>query len=104
MTREDFKEYCETMSNQFKFALELLKQTEWFPISEGLPKESGKYLVSVIDSEDRHPYPYVMTAFYANERDYYRSGWWRSLEDHEEVIAWMPSPKPYEVESEDKNK
>lgn len=93
MTREDFKKYCETIS---KFTHELLKKTEWIPVSEGLSKESGKYLVSVIDQEDRHPYPYVMTAFYASERDYYKSGWWKSLKDHEKVIAWMQAPEPYD--------
>lgn len=73
-------------------------ESNWIPVSKRLPKESGKYLVT-------HGGTYLIGIdFYSTEEDAKRifeepeeySGW-RS----NNVIAWMPSPEPYEAESEE---
>ena len=66
----------------YKGAIELLEQqTSWIPIGERLPKEDGRYLVTV-------------------KRGYVRTALWvGNAENWNEVTAWMPLPKPYVEES-----
>ena len=63
---------------------------QWIPVSERLPEESDLYLVSVADAS-----AYVDATYYD-----VKEGKWRELEWNEEVIAWMPLPKPYESEEQ----
>lgn len=60
------------------------KKTGWIPVSERLPEESKRYVVTT-------KYNDVMTDFYTGEG---------FLGD--DIIAWMPLPEPYKAESEDK--
>lgn len=61
---------------------------EWIPVNERLPKENGKYIVSLEDSV----YPW---ANFFNGKWYMLSlGIAREFGEYE-VIAWMPLPEPY---------
>ena len=59
---------------------------KWIPISKETPKKEGEYLTTTMYNE-------VYCDFWNGDR-FIRS---------ETVIAWMPKPKPYKVESEDEN-
>ena len=77
-------------------------QTRWTPVSDGLPKDSDEYLVSVIDEYDGN-YEAVGTAWFAHKKDYaIAESEWRELGIDETVIAWMSLPEPYRGESEEK--
>ncbi len=71
---------------------DIVEQTRWIPVSEGLPKIHNymqEYIVTIKGN-------FIRTAFFT---DMNGKQWW-SVED---VIAWMPLPKPYEPqESENK--
>ena len=92
-----------------KGAIELLEQTKWIPVSERLPKEDGEYLLfgKVVedDTEDIFIGMYDACAEkFGYWEDYYDSktlGFLDSgLIEYNKVIAWMPLPEPYNVESE----
>lgn len=72
---------------------------EWIPVSESLPKTPGRYLTYIVNKHDTN-YRYIMTC------EYVESDLWCWFPDDEcacdNVIAWMPLPKPYKAESEDK--
>ena len=61
----------------------------WIHVSEGQPKESGEYLVSVIDEYDEN-YEAVGVARYDAEE-----GEWQDLGVDRTVIAWNHKPAPY---------
>lgn len=79
------------------------QEPKWIPCSDRLPKESGEYLVSVIDdSGEDDDYEAVDVAWFAHKKDYYiEDSEWRRLGIDETVIAWMPKPAPYKAESEE---
>ena len=56
---------------------------KWIPVSERLPEESKRYVVST-------KYNDVMTDFYTGE----------GFLQGDDIIAWMPLPEPYKLESE----
>ena len=58
---------------------DVLEQTEWIPVSERLPEEKGYYLTT--------------TMYHEVYCDY----WDENFNRTEEVIAWMPLPKPYKA-------
>ena len=60
------------------------QEPKWIPISERLPEEHGRYLVTVKDG-------WVTRAL-----------WVGNAENWKEVTAWVPLPEPYKEESEDK--
>jgi hypothetical protein len=75
-------------------------EPHWIPCSERLPEEPFGCLVTVLDTD-----PVTMDEF-ENILPYF-VGWdgeqWNDgdgLQCPFEVIAWMPLPKPYEVEDE----
>lgn len=76
------------------------KLYKWTPVSERLPKTPGRYLTYIVNKHDTN-YRYIMTC------EYIESDLWRWFPDDEcasdNVIAWMPLPELYRVESEDKN-
>lgn len=57
---------------------------KWIPCSERLPEENGHYLVTA-----RWQGELIVAS-----DDYFSYGW----DDWDDVIAWMPLPKPYEAE------
>ena len=85
---------------------QLREQTRWIPVSEQLPKKSGNYWCtfggSNIKGIDYYTTESDAKEIFDNPEDYdsedYEYAGWRS----QNVIAWMPLPKPYEPqESED---
>lgn len=78
-------------------------QSEWIPVSERLPKEDGQYLITVKYKHVNDSYEDV----YAEHGEWYDGRWDMFCFGHcgevEEIIAWMPLPKPYKAESEDRN-
>ena len=70
-------------------AIKALEQTRWIPISSGeLPKPYEHVIRTVrYDTIDGNSYTYVDIS--------------PVCPGDKEVLAWMPSPKPYEIESEE---
>ena len=102
MNRESLKRHCEATCKKFKdvptsgiygehrLVLDLLEQTEWIPVSERLPEESGNYLVTYCYQDKIE----TQEAVYFEDEDK-----WFDITDIEislAVIAWMPKPEPYE--------
>lgn len=83
-------------------------ETEWIPVSERLPNEDARYLVQM-------SYGIMRVLSWANvlekvdDFDFYneKHGGWYELDsewgycERNEVIAWMPLPKPYREDRED---
>lgn len=85
---------------------------KWIPISEKLPNKNGTYLVTIENYIGRH----IEVLDYANDLynidgfDFHDkkgvAGWyvfdgeWGCFIDVDNVVAWMPLPKPY-TESEE---
>ena len=81
--------------------------SEWIPVNERLPEESGEYLVRPSDGvlEDYSDFSEVMIMPY--DADCEAFGWWNEVYDpvtlgyvdsnfdEYEVVAWMPLPEPY---------
>lgn len=67
--------------------------SNWIPVTERLPEESGYFLVTTDDSTKK----YVDIVWYAHPNDYdIEKGEWREMQfDDETVIAWKPLPEPY---------
>lgn len=87
-------------------------EPHWIPCSDRLPEDSGDYLVRPSDGvlEDYSDFSKIMIMPY--DADCEAFGWWveryhpislgylDSDFNEFEVLAWMPLPKPYEVENE----
>lgn len=73
------------------------KISAWIPVSESQPEEDGEYFVTWITSKSNRPLLEICE---------YSCGEW-NIDSHggvysdAQVIAWMPLPKPYKVESEE---
>lgn len=100
--KEKMKNIYETLFKQMQHGLVLVDDSyeisvvepsmEWIPVSERLPEETGTY-ITTLDYE-KHGLA-VGQRYYHGEQ----IGW-----DDECVIAWMPLPAPYKVESEENEK
>lgn len=79
---------------------------KWTPISEGLPKKGGDYLISTdwgsvsiktfsknLRSVDRHDFKEKKSGWYSYDSEY---GYYEC----DYVVAWMPLPKPYKKEGD----
>jgi len=64
----------------------------WIPVSERLPEEDGEYLATIYDMDEN--YEYIDIAELGDGKWCYKP--------YILVKAWMPLPKPYKAESEDK--
>ena len=119
VTQEKFKDYIQTL-NQIMDWLE--QEPRWIPVSDRLPKDLEPVNITWIN-HDPEPYyndikdkPFTATGVYFNGQWY----WWSTLctdilaeyshnyddiiDDAIEVTAWMPLPKPYELQkSEEEN-
>lgn len=106
MNRESLKRHCEEMCKRFgasdvpytsgtygehRLVLDLLEQTEWIPVSERLP--------------ENHNQEVLISLEWGIDIGRYDDGEWHSEwinhYDDENVLAWMPLPKPYKAERED---
>ena len=73
-----------------------LEQTRWIPVSERLPENSGRYLAYIVNEYD-DKLQYIMTCEYIVNG---RWNWWPDDEcASDNVVAWMPLPELYKVES-----
>jgi hypothetical protein len=91
--------------SEHSFVLDLLKQTEWIPVSERLPESSGVYIVSRWFSDGEESAILVDANYYDGNGDWYndnRINWSRVLVTNR-IVAWMPLPEPYKAESEGRN-
>ena len=103
MNRESLKRHCEEMCERFKgiptsgaygehsLVLDLLKQTEWIPVSERLPEKSTWVLVTC-----KNPDGYIYLDIKLINR--YTELWDGDEDFIGTVLAWMPLPKPYKAE------
>lgn len=75
------------------------KQVEWTPVSEGAPKASGDYIITVFDPVDKNTF--VTEACYS-----VNGGNWESdyLHFWQRVVAWTPLAKPYKKAVEEYEK
>ncbi len=69
---------CATQGNEVK--------SQWFPVSEGLPKESNTYWATLTDDTGERWVEEVS----------YNNGWYAE----DKVIAWMPNEKPEPYQGE----
>ena len=71
-------------------------EAEWIHCSDRLPNESGEYLATIpLDADET--YTEVLT--FHKGRFYEDDDEWGATY-HDDVLAWMPLPKPYREESE----
>lgn len=82
--------------------------SEWIPVSERLPEDSGDYLVCPSDSVLYNFLDFRKVMIMPYDVDCEAFGWWQERYDpislgfvdsdfyEFEVIAWMPMPEPYE--------
>lgn len=77
----------------------------WVPVNERLPERATEVLVTVRYKYRKKEYVYVDLGRLYGDKNH---GWWCASDEYkidkgrEEIIAWMPFPKPYKAESEDK--
>lgn len=83
---------CEKCAEEHRQLAEWLKELKqlkekkrWIPCSERLPEKHGGYLVTAKEG-------YVSTALWVGSNEYWKN-----------VIAWMPLPEVYKLESEEKH-
>ena len=63
----------------------------WIPCSERLPSESGDYLCTIpLDADET----YTEVLMFHKGRFYEDDAEWGAT-FHDDVLAWMPLPKPY---------
>lgn len=76
-------------------ALDYKEKFKWIPISEGPPKEDGKYLAYIVNKHDPR-FRYSMTCQFIN-------GSWCPDDEcaSDNVVAWMPLPEDYKESKED---
>ena len=83
-----------------RMAIKALEQTQWIPISERLPEEDGQYLITVKYKHVNDSYEDV----YTEHGEWYDGRWDMFCFGHcgevEEIIAWMPLPKPARLEED----
>lgn len=72
---------------------------KWIPCSERLPSENGQYICTLPFGDNDDNEVYVWALSFHNGRFYDDDDEW-GMTFYDDVIAWMPLPKPYKEESE----
>lgn len=96
MTREEaldyIREWCPYgKQDEIIKALEQEPKTEWIPVSEGLPEIHQDVLVSLRSLDVEVGFRAETQPYFYCEGDYV---------EPQNVLAWMPLPKPYEPQEE----
>lgn len=97
MDDEEEIEKTKRYVSAIKVAIKALEQEpKWIPVSEKLPGKDGRYLATILNKYDNR-LRYIMTC------EYFAYGRWYPDDESasNNVIAWMPLPEPYKVESEE---
>ena len=74
--------------------IELIREQQWIPCSERLPKDDDWQIVTILDERGDTPYRYSDFGWYLNRAEC----WIIDAEQRTDVIAWMPLPEPYKGE------
>ena len=94
--------YSEETREALDRAIEALKQTSWIPVSERPPKRGEEVIVSNhYHFWDGNELDSVETLYYAGADELGHVFQTRFGASIRNVVAWMPKPKPYKVESEE---
>lgn len=105
----DHSGYQTIMLYEVQDALEALpSEPRWIPVSERLPEESGRYLVTRGLNACGSLWNRIYIANYSDLMGIKSKRiWWQGnvgksdFERLGDVLAWMPLPKPYEEESDE---
>ena len=90
-TMADFEDTLVSVFDAIDSAPTIDAVSEWIPCSERLPSEQGQYLVTTYAYND---YYYVDTLSFHKGKFYETDDEWGDIVDND-VVAWMPLPKPY---------
>lgn len=77
-----------------KFAQSECDRSPWVAVSDRLPDEDGRYLMT-------YKFPDNNAGLFVMEVEYFEAGedpaWWHqpNISDDFEILAWMPLPPPY---------
>ena len=95
-------------------------KTEWIPVSERLPDNTDPVSITWVNHDPESYYADIKDKSFTGTGHYCNGRWWwysvtcqdyldgygrcdvDAMDDAIEVIAWMPLPKPYKAESDDK--
>lgn len=85
-TPEQIRNFDEMYLKKCREVNDLRKRMQWIPVTERLPKNETRALVTFEDG-------------FVAATEYYDNGWdlWA---DSGDVVAWMPLPEPYREEGE----
>ena len=75
----------------FTIETEPVKHEEWILCSERLPKDDSWVIVTVFDEHGDTPFIYTDFGWYLEAANC----WIVDAEQREDVMAWMPLPRPY---------
>ena len=96
MTCKEYVDKYRQLTEWLKELKQLREQTKWIPCSKQLPKENKYYLV-------QNEYGDMLVARYIKKEDCWEEIYsWHKLGAFDDIIAWMPLPKKYKTEMENK--
>lgn len=70
---------------------DLLVTSAWIPVEERLPDNDDWVVVTILDERGDTPFRYTDFGRYFNTP----KCWFVSAEQRNDIVAWMPLPKPY---------